>query len=81
MVSSIVHLNIVPKLMLTAEEAAQTCGFKNKKLFARLCPVKAIDLGDGTPKYAVKELNKWIDGHKQGQKSVAEIDSLIAQLT
>jgi hypothetical protein len=80
MVSSIVHLNIVPKLMLTAEEAAQTCGFQNKKLFARFCPVKAIDLGDGKPRYDARDLDKWIDGHKQGQKSAAEIDGLIAQL-
>ncbi len=80
MVSSIVHLNIAPKRMLTVEEAAQTCGFQNKKSFTRCCPVKAIDLGDGKPRYDARDLDKWIDGHKQGQKSVSEIDSLIAQL-
>lgn len=73
-------LNIVmtPRRLLTKAEAAQMCNMSGIA-FDRLCPVRAVDLGDGKVRYDVRDLDDWIDGVKSSTPTESD-DAILERL-
>ena len=69
--------NIAPRL-LTKSQAAAYCGLA-PETFTVTCPVTPISLGVGVRmrRYDLHEIDKWIDGFKQGK---AENKSVLQQI-
>lgn len=73
-------LNIIttPRRLLSKSEAAEMCNM-NASAFARLCPVRTVDLGDGKIRYDVHDLDAWIDGVK-GEVPIENDDAILERL-
>lgn len=77
MATATLNLNITPKRMLTAPEAAYRCGLP-LKLFTAVCPVKTVLLAKGAERYCVHDLDKWLDSLKAGMND--DVEAIIARL-
>jgi hypothetical protein len=77
MVSAVIHLEIIPKRMLTKAEAAHHCG-RSAKSFETECPVSPVRFANGQLRYDVRDLDTWLDELKSGR--VTDADDIVAKL-
>jgi len=68
---------IIPKRMLTLQEAAHHCG-RPVKRFAVECPVAPIVFQNGDRRFDVRDLDDWLETLKVGAGPTA--DDLIERL-
>ena len=77
MVSAVLHLEIVPKRMLTKVEAAHYCG-RSVKSFEAECPVASVRFANGQIRYDTRDLDEWLNQLKAS--STIDVDDIIARL-
>jgi len=65
MPTATLQLNIVPRRMLTKNEAAAHCG-RPPKRFEIECPVKPLKFPNGDQRYDVVDLDRWLNSLKLG---------------
>ncbi|MDC7785108.1 hypothetical protein GJ689_21605 [Rhodoplanes serenus] len=76
MSGTLLKLSIVPKRMLTVDEAAGHCG-RPVKRFQIECPVPAVIFPNGDRRFDVQDLDKWLDSLKVGAD---DADAIVARL-
>lgn len=77
MATATLNLRVQPFRLLTKAEAAQYCRRSVKKFEAQ-CRVAPLLMPDGDKLWDVHDLDKWIDGLKDG---TANDDDIIGRLT
>jgi hypothetical protein len=77
MVNAVIHLEIVPKRMLTKAEAAHHCG-RSINSFVAECPVAPVEFANGQLRYDVRDLDAWLDELKAGR--APDADDIVARL-
>lgn len=77
MASAVLHLEIVPKRMLTKAEAAHYCG-RSVNSFKAECPVVPVRFANGQLRYDARDLDAWLDQLKAG--SAIDADDIVARL-
>ena len=77
MVSAVIHLEIIPKRMLTKAEAAHHCG-RSIGSFEAECPVAPVRFPNGQHRYDVRDLDAWLDELKVG--GATDADDIVARL-
>jgi hypothetical protein len=77
MPSTMLHVTVRSKRMLTRREAAEHCG-RSIKRFAAECPVRPIVFENGDERFDVQDLDAWLDSLKNSDSSDAE--QIVARL-
>ena len=77
MPSAVLHLEIVPKRMLTKAEAAHYCG-RSVNTFEAECPVVRVRFANGQLRYDTHDLDAWLDQLKAG--SAINADDILGRL-
>ncbi|MCK5932913.1 MAG: hypothetical protein KAG89_12165 [Fulvimarina manganoxydans] len=77
MSTAVLNLRVMPRRMLTVSEAANYCG-RSLKVFKAECPVAPIAFSNGDQRFDMVDLDKWIDGLKDGTSDDA--DAIISRL-
>jgi hypothetical protein len=77
MASATLNLRVQPYRLLKKAEAANYCRRSLKK-FESECPVRPIEMAGGDRLWDVQDLDRWIDGLKDGDAS--DHDAILARL-
>lgn len=70
------NIKVAPRRMLTAREAAEYCGLSAKRFGS--CGIKPVTYPNGELLYDIQDLDRWIDGLKEGASD--SDDAIIARL-
>jgi hypothetical protein len=76
MASATLQITIVPKRMLTKQEAAHHCG-RSVKRFEIECPCRPIAFPNGDKRFDVQDLDQWLNGVKHGAD---DTEAIVARL-
>lgn len=78
MASATLQLTVIPKRLLTKNEAAHHCG-RSTVRFAIECPVRPLRFGNGDVRWDVQDLDVWINSLKAG-KPDRDADDIVGRL-
>lgn len=76
--SATLNLSVVEKRMVNVSEAASYSGLAAKH-FKALCPVAPVAIRPGATLYDKRDLDRWIDGLKDGS-AAATTDDILGRL-
>ncbi|MCI5078240.1 hypothetical protein [Oricola sp.] len=77
MQSATLNLNLSPRRMMKIGEAAHYCGMAEKR-FKALCGVSPVAMPDGSHRWDLQDLDRWIDSLKAGGGT--EADEIVDRL-
>lgn len=77
MQSATLNLNLSPRRMMKAAEAAHYCGMSERR-FKGLCGIAPVEMPDGSQRWDLHDLDRWIDGLKAG--GGREVDDIVERL-
>lgn len=75
MATTNLNISVIDKRMMKQSEAASYSGLPVKH-FKAACPVRPVELKEGTLLWDRKDIDLWIDGVKPGAVTVARDDIL-----
>jgi hypothetical protein len=75
--SATLHINIIPKRMLTKREAAHHCG-RSVPRFEAECPCSPVVFPNGDQRFDIQDLDRWLNSLKAGGDRDA--DAIVAKL-
>jgi len=77
MQSATLNLNLSPRRMMKATEAAHYCGMAERR-FKALCAISPVEMPDGSQRWDLHDLDRWIDSLKAG--GGCEADAIVSRL-
>lgn len=77
MPNAILTLTVSPYRMLSIADAANYCGVA-KTRFQNICPVPPVELSNGTQRWDVRDLDRWLDSLKSADD--CSDDALLSRL-